>query len=413
MENNQEFIGPALNYTRNDISSVIPRKRIAYSTEKSVYPRHFPVVSFKVDSKEYTLNNIQVPPEVFNQVYPLLTQSKVGKGAFTVLDEKVRRSREIPFSDSSTRLDEFFQVYMTTQVRKMLLDMNAGTLTSLTPHKIVFYDQGDFFSEHMDSIHTPGQNMSCVVELCESHPSDSNKTNKSCLIIDGKVIDNFPDSCSITVFYRDIPHRVEKTDKHRVSITFDLVVEKDPVINEKVQIMIEDLIMNGVKRIGFFTEHRYIKDEPFRGGDHTLFSSLEPFIKKHERIPLQTADRSLFFLPIVWNAMNMGPECGVLLRDKEYDEEEDPEEDLKKNDRSVIHNYKKKTYIPGSVFTPEKPSYDCERVFRREFCLGDVFVIETENANPRIVKESDGEDYLGNEGFYETVQENLFVLIEV
>lgn len=393
-----------------------------------------------------TLTNTFISPELFQSLYPNLPKSKVGKGSFTVLDEKVRKSRETTkFACPRSFLD-----CLSSQVQSMLVDMGAGELVSLKPYKVIFYDKGDFFSEHMDSVHTKGMNMSCVVEFPSECPSsvemqedrahyecppsverqedqeDDEKSNMSqnsdehttsALVIDLENAPNYPHDSTVHLFYHDVRHEVEKCDEHRVSITFDIIVKgsEEKVEEEKKQNMdsfIENIKKEGVKRIGFFTEHTYMDEDQdskevrnYKGFDHILFSALKSYLKDHEELSLQTEDLRNFYHPTVWDAMNKGPDSLRLMQGYESGNEENGP------DNQNRHTYKEKHFTSEFKHKIQEAGNAWEEVFKDYFCLGDVFVIKTWHTKAKVTHKGNDEIYLGNEGFEGVISENLFVLM--
>ena len=150
------------------------------------------------------------------KIYQYGKDSKVGKGYRTVLDKSIRSSKE----HTELLYEEKFLTYLRREVSKGLKTLKAGTLRSLTPHKLVAYSSGDHFSEHIDSLHTPNQTLTCVVVLS----TDWENHGEYDFTIDGKGYQSL-DGC-MYLFHHDDKHRVEEVHSgFRLSLTFDLVVD--------------------------------------------------------------------------------------------------------------------------------------------------------------------------------------------
>jgi hypothetical protein len=217
--------------------------------------------------------------------YAFGDESKVGKGSETVLDKKVRSSME--HCGNGVEWDEEFVEAVRTEVQKSLTKMGAGTLISCIPYKLVVYGSNDFFSEHLDSTHTKGQNMTCVVELSTDWEGEG-------LEINGKKYHPGEDEVvQCIVFDHDLPHQVHTvTSGFRLSVTFDLVV--DPTIESKESALfpvVEKMKALGVKRFGFFSTHYYMGDQAYKGVDAQL---VQEFGKVSSKVSRKGLERKKF-----------------------------------------------------------------------------------------------------------------------
>jgi hypothetical protein len=337
-------------------------------------------------------------------LHRLGTDSKVGKGSETVLDKKVRSSKE--YTGDGVYWDQQFSLLVKDHVTKLLAKMNAGELVAIKPYKIVVYGKGDFFSEHMDSTHTPGQTMTAVVELCTDFEDGE-------LMVDGKDMSGSGEQVKLMVFDHDLKHNVEEvTNGYRISITYDLVVDSVtpvPSVEEKVMSSVVDRLKAlGVKRCGFFCTQRYFEDQKLKGADARVVEAFKPLVSKIEEHDLSTDDCRNWYHPNVWNAKNSGPECGSLMYEVESytDDEEYPEEETYHGEDYDAPSKPTTKSFPG-VWSP---STDNSEVFREEYCLGDVFVMWSPHTPKHSMKGND-EIHLGNEGFYGDVHENRFVVM--
>lgn len=338
-------------------------------------------------------------------LYALGDDSPVGKGKETVIDKKVRSSKEL--TGTTIKWSSEFLNYCASKVDVMVQKMNAGTLKELKPHKIIIYGPGDFFAEHMDSTHTPGQNMTAVVELATSWDTDDLGGEEWGLRVGDKKFRTEEDEINLFVFDHDIPHEVNRISAgYRVSITFDLIV--DPLVNEKIVLsdMVEKIKKLGAKRFGFFGTHRYMGDQALKGVDIRLVELLKPFAKRIERLNLSTDDTRNWYHPKVWELKNSAPGVSELMYEvDDYSEEED-----------VYHgnDYEAPSGLPKSKFPSEwKPADDeLTELINPKYCLNDVFCLWTPY-KPRHSMMANDEIHLGNEGFYGDIHDCTFLLFEL
>ena len=337
-------------------------------------------------------------PKTCGILHAMGDDSKVGKGSTTVLDKKVRSSKE--FMSNKVKWAPKFLDLCVKKIGASLKKMKAGQLKDLKPHKIVIYGPGDFFSEHMDATHIPGQNMTAVVELVTEYEYEGD--NGSLRVADNwlKSKDN---EVSLVVFDHDLPHEVVKIESgYRVSITFDLVV--DPLSNEDGKELVNTLLKTGARRVGFFCSHKYLGDQDLKGADARAAKMLGQFAKKTERLYLSTSDCVCWYHEQVWDLMNSGPEAGSLMYNLEdYSDEE------------VCHGqyydaplglFKTK---PEGMFEPNEDSLT--DLIRPEYCLNDVLCLWTPYKPQHTMKAND-EVCLGNQGFYGEVHSCTFMLFE-
>lgn len=326
-------------------------------------------------------------------LYAMGEDSKVGKGSKTVLDKTVRSSKE--FMWNKVKWTTEFLNLCIDKVSASLSKMNAGKLKDFNPHKIVIYGPGDFFVEHMDTTHTPGQNMTAIVELA----TEFDCTNKNgSLRIGDTWLDSKSDEVNVVVFDHDLPHEVPKIKSgYRVSITFDLVV--DPISDQKEddgKELVDTLLKTGAERIGFFCTHKYLGNQPLKGADARAAKMLGQFAKNTKRLYLSTDDCVKWYHERVWDLKNSGPECGTLM----YEVEDGSDEE---NDHYDAPDGLHKTK-PVNEFKADVDELT-------DLCLNDVLCLWTPY-KPQRVLQGDTEVYLGNEGFYGDVHSCTFMLFE-
>jgi len=361
------------------------------------------------------------------KLYETGKQSYVGKGSQTLLDKQVRSSKEhINFT-----LYKYFIHEIEMLVETGLEKMNAGTLVSIKPHKLVIYGKDDFFSKHIDSVHTSGQNMSCVVELdhpyegfnCIYKDDNQNKEHglvarpkekdnteededKKCgaLIVNGELLERRNGKCLLALFYNDCEHEVEQIfNGYRVSITFDLVVNPLKNKEEEKTTLEKDmkyLYNSGIKRIGFFALNKYIEEQQLKGADAQVVNMLKPYIKNHKMLDLKHNGCSWYHPKIFsYNSEQFG-----------MIEIEDEGEDTRcGDDYSPIQFPKPKSLseLNSSYYVVEN-----DTVFKDKYCLGDIVVLWSP-CEPVQTHRGNDEIHLGNEGISGCFHRNPFIVCEL
>lgn len=352
----------------------------------------------KIVTKNNTVINLDIWPDVedCNDLYEAGVKSKIGKYHLTVEDETIRKSREIT-SDNilwSKKLSEIAHEY----ISKILTEMNAGTLRKCTPHKILMYREGDFFNEHIDNIHTPGQSMTAILEVASEYTGGA-------LVVDGV---NYGEAgeTGFYVFDHDKPHAVrEVTDGMRISVTFNLEVDPknlgntDEVFEQYISQLVGKLKKKGVKRFGFFSSHLYLDDrekkQDLKGTDAIVCRLLQKYAKL-EMLDLFTDTCTRWYREEVWELMNSGPEAGHLL----YEADCTPDYCIKP--------------MYGEEPTEDKweeQNDTMTEIVKGKFCLNDVYCLWSP-WRPRLYQERNEEVWLGNEGFHGEVHDCRFFLFE-
>jgi hypothetical protein len=387
------------NFHFAELDGMFRQKRDAEKVLLNYNPYNQEVMTVSLREEKLTIKSTSIRADICKRLYESGKESLVGKGKETVLDRDVRRSREL--ASSEIEFGQDFFAHLIDGVRRCVEKMGAGNLVRLTPHKLIIYGKDDFFSEHMDAVHTPGQTMTAVVIFQTEHEGGS-------LEVSGA---NFKAGPSVVVFYGDQPHQVHPvTNGYRVVLTFDL--EIDPLRPqeaidgetafkpESVSQVVDRLKRMKVKRFGFFATQRYLEDQQLKGDDARTVEHFRPFIDDEvERLDLMTKDCRNWYDPSVWEFKNSGPDSGRCLIDYYSDEENEPE-DYSKPQVPAKNEAIPDSWCPG----------DERHVFRDEFCLGDVFQLWSPHL-PRLSQYGDTEIHLGNEGFFGEVHQNLFIVM--
>lgn len=379
-------------------------KRLSYSIATDD-KKNMIVFQYNVPDTDHVLTVSASPDkELQETLYSLGKPSPVGKGTKTEVDETVRKSREL---DDVNSFSPEFMKHCSKQISSCLEQMGAGKLVSFKPHKVVMYNQDDFFSKHMDAVHTKGQNMTAVVVL---------NTNWYCggLHVDGEKVgeDNYTDGLLTVVFDHDTPHEVKKTYGKgiRISITFDLVVEQEETKSEFTTDLISRLTKMGVERFGYFSTHTYFEDEvededededkendilsKLKGCDKQVVNLLSPHVESVQALIL-TDGGCGWVLPEVWSIINNSPDGGQCMSETYDDDEQE----------STLSRLK-------TTIFPEKWEKDedwLSDIIKDRYCLNDVFCLWSPY-KPVCTMKGNEDIYLGNSGFSGKVHDCIFFL---
>lgn len=363
------------------------------------------------------VGNIYIPlfsdpsEQIFEMLYENGTDSLVGKGTNTVLDQKVRKSKE--FASDLIQWDDKFISKCKEKISESLKEMNAGKLVNLTPHKVIVYAPEDFFRDHMDSVHTPGQSMTAVVEIPMKYDKEEY------LRVEGYSYDPV-EGTTLFVFDHDLTHCVYPVENYRISITFDLEIDPELEKLPKIDHIIDEWKSLGVKKVGFFTLHTYFEDQPLKGVDARLFDLLIPHCKSSEKLNLKSFEeeeyiedeyvtKNNWYHPRVWRLMNNAPDAGRLMTEVYSDEEEEEEWCNKKIDEPIEWE-RWGGEEDSSSWVVEKCQWS--DVIADKYSLGDVFRLWTPVKSKLSMKGRE-DVHLGNEGFYGEIYESMFVLFEL
>jgi len=378
----------------------ILRERLQYFMEKLHYGENKPILIIKTPNFNIELKNACIPFSTCEKLYKIGQDSTFGKGDQTFLDKNIRSSKEF----TNIQLDDNFFETVTNQIASMITKMGAGKLNKIYLHKLIIYGPDDFFSEHIDSCHTIGQNMSCVIEL----PSKWSNFGKKGLRIDTTDIyfDDSSKNAHIIIFDHDIPHEIYPITKgFRLSLTFDSVVDQTENKHFDPVNIVDTIKSLGVKKFGFFAMHRYLdgknESQKLKGLDSILSNGFKPYVKTINRINLACGNMSDWYLDVVYDAMNQGPECGTMML------ECDNKYNICEEDFSTPTVYEK----PDNKYFRESDEI-WHNVFKDEYKLGNIFVLYTK-PKPTIKTITPEEDiYLGNESFDGKIIENAFIVFE-
>jgi hypothetical protein len=398
--------------------------------------------------------------KLVEKIYKNGIQSKVGKNSETLLDESIRKSKEY----TDIIINPKYLDFLKSHIQTILSIMKAGTLINIKPHKFIIYGQGDYFNEHMDSVHIVGQNMSCVVSFKSHWNSDGFEVNG--------VKYKSSNNSELFMFYNDVHHKVHKINSgYRCTITFDLIVEPytyvPMIMSNTISTFISNLKNIGVNRFGFFTCHTYFGNQKLKGYDAKVanifqeYSDNNPYndVITYTKLNLTTNDNIKWYDDRVYRIFKMSPGFGSLLHEIEEecencgceececetdecetdecetdecetDECETDECEICKcekcgcrkcecgkdeceNSENVEHSYKHLKKSTNMEFPKSRtdliemtPNFIC---IKDEYRLGDVLVL-TSYTKPKHIYRPNEEVHLGNEGFFDNIYENMFIL---
>jgi predicted 2-oxoglutarate/Fe(II)-dependent dioxygenase YbiX len=346
--------------------------------------------------------------------------SLVGKGKETVMDEKVRKSREI--KKDKIVLSEKFVKLLKREVIK--LKKSLGVLTDITflLHKITIYEKDSFFDEHMDAEHIENHIATLSIELETNYEGGE-------LVVDKKNIDRAKEGCiQLTMFYTDTPHKINKMiEGYRISIQFDIVQtdnidlsvydELEPNITIKTKMSsykslikkgIDKLKEHKVKKIGIPLIHTYFKTDnneldktSLKGNDRLMYELMTGHANKIEIHGIITNNGKIYREEIL--SIFKLNDAFKALYDKSYDEKEHVCESDKKNYDD---------YDDIELRYDEKNEF---AAIKDEYLLGDCVFLNTSHKY-KYLYEGKSHDYfseinLGNEGFFGTIRNNLVMFV--
>jgi len=236
-----------------------------------------------LDLGHFGEEKIPISPLSFDQLLELSQRSRVGVGRETVYDEEIRASSELYIEKED--LNPRFLAWLASRVTQMALELEHPTEVTLEPYKLILYQPGDHFDEHIDALHEGGQVMTLSVSIPVSEhaqtggsqlPHSGQKQVKGGnLVIEGESIPHpKANEISLTLFYIDANHKVEKViEGNRIVLVFDVIMDQEKILpavisryEEKFIHGIAELRKRGVKQIGFLANHLYMTDE----GDSVL-----------------------------------------------------------------------------------------------------------------------------------------------
>ena len=194
------------------------------------------------------------------ELYGLGTASPFGRGVDTVVDETVRRAREVTnfgvIPEMITELEAFWaKSFFPSQVK-------------VIPYKINIYPADGKFDPHRDTPIT-GLVGTILVGLGIKGPRSPH------LLVGGHEW-----SCvngDICAFYSDVIHEVRVSNCYRGTIAFKVYATTQDVMPKSPNIQLQNLLSKLPHPCGFLLSHRYSCDATqLKGRDEVLVSNLGP-----------------------------------------------------------------------------------------------------------------------------------------
>lgn len=195
--------------------------------------------------------------EYIKKLISLLSQAKFGLGENTLLDKKVRNTREIKSDRLKVKFDkDKFTKMLDDMKQAMGLPENAKLKAEL--HNMLIYSQEQFFKKHQDSEKLEGMVASLIVVLPSAHIGGNLviKHNKDEYCFSSENIDE--DRIKCIAFYADCQHEVKKIKQgNHIALTFNVVLESEKVnlsdyTNSKLETALEY----------YFSKHESTDDKP-------------------------------------------------------------------------------------------------------------------------------------------------------
>jgi hypothetical protein len=403
-------------------------------------PNTATVFSMPVDDVEYIypdnqadesgLPSLPLTTEGFDFLRAKAVPSAVGKGRTTVMDTTVRKSNEIKLGD--TDIDFRVNDYLLDEALKApLRKLALPGFFSPKPHKMVFYEPGDFFAAHEDSDHGHSSSLAATI-IVELPMADDSSTPSTALRVQvnntGPFVPVFADlpaaHIKVCVMTKGVLHSVEAVDRRRVVVTFDLLrvngperhgvigVEPDlikilPQLMPPVHMGLDTLRDAGVTKFGIMCTHRYSDDtDPLTGLDLLMKQCIElhPHVAKTSIKSVVLWDSNGVITSEVFAERSSHDAFDTLMSsvidesdidgdtDKDEEEEEAPRQKPKKAKPAAEKAAVKFDWEPRTA-KKRHPAY------RRKMCLGDVCFVATPDMRPMATWDNKEDVYLGNQGF--------------
>jgi len=374
-----------------------------------------------VEDKEIPINHIS-----FGELLKYSQRSKVGIGRETVYREEIRGSNEIIINE--VNVHEQLLTWLQVHVDQMALELNQPTKVTLEPYKLILYRPGDHFDEHIDAEHSDNQ----VMTLSVSIPAGKEVKGGN-LVIEGESIPHpVGDQISLTLFYTDVYHKVERVEEgERIVLIFNVIqkqAELLPVFGlywDKFARGIQELRKRGVKQIGFLANHLYmtpyeedVRSKALKGLDligYLLFKQISavPLVEKvaeengnYYFEALLDMDMSRCFGTLYYNTTE-----GRASADDIKDVEAREIRPVPRPGSIGPFTHKPKTHDDSYDSIRLKPSEPKYRAIIPEYLMGQTVLLESSGRLQKNFKSRDV--HLGNEGFEGEIWTNTGIFVRI
>lgn len=360
---------------------------------------------------------IGVNPAYIQDLLKAARRSMVGLGHETIHDEDVRASSEIP-SEYITLYPQFMD-YIRSVVSQMALQLGNSTTVEPRFYKLVLYQEGDHFEDHIDNEHVENMIMTLSVEF----PIPDGLGGD--LVIEKDVVPH-PNSqqLGLTLFYHDTHHKVTKVQKgNRMSLIFDVVQNPDQLIPQVIQqylpsfqLGIQKLRLKGVKRIGTSANHMYIFPEEILPSDMTYKT-----LKGMDRIfweLLRTVTQNIFIEDIATDGARFYFGALIPIMKLEggfstvYNYREEEDENQETVDETEIRIKQNEGFTSYDEIKFDMDTTGEYRAVHPKYRMGNVVLLRSKG-NLRLTYHGDQELHTGNEGFYGEIWSNLGIFAEI
>ena len=385
---------------------------MAHPVTKRIYK--LPEFEFLANSKNFISQNVQfdpnaivgsiegisIHPQLFDSLLTIASGSKVGVGSETVFDQGIRSSSEIQLDPEKDVYPQFIQMILPT-IQQMSISLIHPRRVELQPYKLVLYQEGDHFEEHMDSEKDEEMIGTLVIE----YPGDAIGGN---LEFEDFVVEHPPaETLGLTLFYNDLKHSVSKVESgRRIALTFN-VLSTSTVIPEVINHYlptfregIRQLELKGIKKVGFITTRIYFSQNHLKGIDllgHDLFLQVSNNV--YVRSVAQSAE-GIYFSVINRICQYFG-DMDVLYSDYTDDQDEIQTEPIE--------------IISTVGYDQIALNLDRENRFvaiDSRFRMGDIVLLKTDGIL-RLAYRGKEDLYLGNEGFQGEILTNLGAFAQI
>lgn len=401
----------------------------------TVYPRLKDKTKEIVISSFNDCENRDIPIKLFMEG----KRSSVGKGSKTVLDEFVRKSKEI--SAKHIKLEPEFKTWVENKVSEGALALNHPYRVFPRLYKLLIYGKDGKFKSHMDSPHSSGMIMTFSVDIwCGERWGGilqfESRTRTSC-----SIMPEAEREIVYHLFYHDVIHKsTTVTRGYKISLVFDVFEVKNCISHfipsatrHKFINGISDLKKAGIKRVGFLLNHIYMCAENIqftplsilfeklpldlvnlinsyantillKGTDRIISMIAEELGLNMEIVKICIKDNNQVFDHRLISIFKLSDTFEALFNGKEEDSDIENEHyaEIPEN-RSLTSEIK---------FKPRIDKNNEFEILSSDCLLGDVFFVKTCGPE-QLIYSADPEVHLGNNGFGGSIHSNLAIIISI
>lgn len=233
----------------------------------------------KIEDKVLTTN---VLPELIEKLLSMSKPSLVGKNEQTLLDETVRKSKEI--LPDQMQLNPAFFALISKEIQDLALTLGHPTKVVAKLHKLVIYKDGDFFKTHIDSPHGNTEPMIFTASVQLHTPPSFFESGGDLVIGKEKIRRTRRNEIGLTLFYHDEPHSVTRLSYgSRISLVFDVLdtgIPHPEAQKASAGAAFSNVLAMGFNRVAIKSSHIYITRAPLvreqlKGSDKVFCEAAE------------------------------------------------------------------------------------------------------------------------------------------